>query len=169
MWLGIFLLFALLIFIVWDSRRLRNAKPEPLAREVLARGFLPNGLVAWHFHLGLGGVLALLAFLEWERPSTPPLPDDGPGCISHFLTLWVHADCLRGGRCWLACFWVMASSCFAAKELERTVLPQQTDTLVKHGSSSTFAHFRRQTSFRATPRCFPDSPPCCTSRSRPTV
>lgn len=72
MWLGIFLLLAFLVFVVWDSRRLRNAKPRPLAREVLNRGFLPKGLVAWHFHLGLGGVLALLAFAEWEQPTAPP-------------------------------------------------------------------------------------------------
>lgn len=72
MWFGILLLFALAVFIVWDSRRLRSAKPEPMAREALSRGFLPKGLIDWHFYLGFGGVSALLAFLEWERPSRPP-------------------------------------------------------------------------------------------------
>ncbi len=72
MWLGMFLLLALAVFIVWDSRRLRDKAPEPLSRERLEQGFLPRGFVPWHFHLGLSGVLVLLALLEWETPSQPP-------------------------------------------------------------------------------------------------
>ena len=72
MWFGILLLVALGIFIVWDSRRLRSEKPRPVAREALARGFMPKGLLAWQVYLGLGGVAAILAFMEWEQPSKPP-------------------------------------------------------------------------------------------------
>ncbi len=72
MWLGMLLLLALAVFIVWDSRRLRDKAPEPLARERLERGFLPRGVVPWHFHFGLSGVLAVLAFIEWQSPSLPP-------------------------------------------------------------------------------------------------
>lgn len=72
MWLGMLLLLALAVFIILDSRRLRRERPEALSRETMARGFLPRGLVAWRFCLGFGGVLALLAFIEWEKPSAPP-------------------------------------------------------------------------------------------------
>jgi hypothetical protein len=72
MWLGILLLIALGVYIVWDSRRLRSEKPVPLPREALSGGFMPKGLVKWQVYLGLGGVTAMLAFLEWEQPSKPP-------------------------------------------------------------------------------------------------
>lgn len=72
MWLGMLLLAALAIFIVWDSHRLRREPVKPLARERIEGGFAPRGLVAWHFWLGISAVVGLLALTEWDRPSSPP-------------------------------------------------------------------------------------------------
>ncbi len=33
---------------------------------------MPKGLVAWQVYLGLGGAVAILAFMEWAQPSKPP-------------------------------------------------------------------------------------------------
>ena len=72
MWLGFVLLLALLMFIIWDGRRLRRAEVEPIPREKMQKGFAPTGLVLWHFWIGISGVCALLALTEWESPSNPP-------------------------------------------------------------------------------------------------
>ena len=72
MWLGVLLLVGLAVFIVWDGRRLRRASVEPLSPEALRNGYTPNGLVTWHFWLGMGAVLALLGLEEWSSPSRPP-------------------------------------------------------------------------------------------------
>ncbi len=72
MWFILTSLAALAFFIVWDSRRLSRSRPAPLSRGALKQGFTPRGLIAWHFWLGMGLVVALLAWLEWETPSNPP-------------------------------------------------------------------------------------------------
>ena len=72
MWLGFALLLGLLIFIIWDGRRLRRAKVDPVPREVMRKGFAPRGLIHWQAWLGMSVVAGLLAFREWQDPSRPP-------------------------------------------------------------------------------------------------
>jgi hypothetical protein len=72
MWIGMLLLLGLAIFIVWDSRRLRNEVDKPLSRKPMAAGYVPRGIVAWHFWLGMSVVAGLMALIEWDQPSLPP-------------------------------------------------------------------------------------------------
>lgn len=72
MWQGVLLLLGFLVFMLWDGRRLRQAKPAPVSREAMNRGFAPGGLVQWHLWLGMSVVVALLAISEWSAPSKPP-------------------------------------------------------------------------------------------------
>lgn len=72
MWFGALLLLALGIFIVWDSHRLRSKKPERLSRATMEHGYRPGRLNKAWLYLGLGGMLAVLAFMEWMKPSLPP-------------------------------------------------------------------------------------------------
>lgn len=60
MWIGMLLLLGLAIFIVWDSRRLRNEVDKPLSRKTMAAGYVPRGIVAWHFWLGMSVVAGLM-------------------------------------------------------------------------------------------------------------
>lgn len=59
-------------FIVWDRKRLSEAKVTPISRETMNKGFIPSGVLAWHVYLAVGGLFALLAFTEWQTPSHPP-------------------------------------------------------------------------------------------------
>jgi hypothetical protein len=72
MLIGSILLAALAVFIIWDSRRLRSSKPDPITRESMARGFTPSGGVAWKFLVGLAVVSALLGVSDWLAPNHPP-------------------------------------------------------------------------------------------------
>lgn len=72
MWFGALLLLLLAIFIVWDSRRLRREKLDRMPSASLAQGYRPGSLDKAWIYLGLGGVLAILALMEWMQPSVPP-------------------------------------------------------------------------------------------------
>ena len=75
MWLGFALLLGLLVFIIWDGRRLRRADPIP--REVMRRGFTPSGSIPWLACSGTGAIAGVLALMEWQTPSTPPFTGRG--------------------------------------------------------------------------------------------
>jgi hypothetical protein len=77
MWFGMALLVGLLVFIARDGRRLRAAKPDPIPREVMRKGYVPRGLIHWHFWLGMSAVAVALALAEWHHPSTPPFTGRG--------------------------------------------------------------------------------------------
>jgi hypothetical protein len=72
--LALFLLFmfGFWAFIVWDRKRLQNLKVTPLPREVMNRGFKPNGVAAWQIWLAVSALDAVLAVAEWYSPSKPP-------------------------------------------------------------------------------------------------
>ncbi|TAF76670.1 MAG: hypothetical protein EAZ54_10705 [Curvibacter sp.] len=72
MLIGSILLAALAVFIIWDSRRLRNIKPDPIAREAMESGFAPGGIDAWKLPFGLALVSAFLGVSEWLEPKHPP-------------------------------------------------------------------------------------------------
>ena len=72
MWLALSLLLALLVFIIWDGRRLRRAEVDPISREAMNRGFTPRGAVQWQVFFGVSVVAGVLALLEWQTPSQPP-------------------------------------------------------------------------------------------------
>lgn len=72
MWIGFALLLGLLLFIVWDGRRLRASKGDPVPRDVMRKGFSPSGIVLWQAWAGMSIVAGLLAFMEWQNTSRPP-------------------------------------------------------------------------------------------------
>lgn len=72
MLIGSILLAALAVFIIWDSRRLRSSKPDPMSRESMARGFTPGGGAAWKFSVGLALASASLGVSDWLEPKHPP-------------------------------------------------------------------------------------------------
>jgi len=72
MLIGSILLAALAVFIIWDSRRLRSSRPDPIARETMARGFTPSGGIAWKFTVGLALVSASLGASDLLAPKHPP-------------------------------------------------------------------------------------------------
>jgi len=72
MLIGFLLFVALAAFIIWDSRRMHGGSAEPISREKMLQGFLPTGLVHWHFWFCFGGISLLLAYGEWSVPSKPP-------------------------------------------------------------------------------------------------
>lgn len=72
MWIAMLLLLGMAIFIVWDSRRLKDIAVKPLTRHQMKKGYLPRGLIVWHFWLGTSVVTGLVAFGEWQIPSLPP-------------------------------------------------------------------------------------------------
>lgn len=72
MLIGAILLAALAAFIIWDSRRLRRSKFNPISREAMEQGFTPSGGIAWKFVVGLAVVSATLGTSEWLTPKHPP-------------------------------------------------------------------------------------------------
>ena len=68
---GLLLLIALLAFIVWDSRRLKQ-RSDPIPRERMTSGFQPKGANRWHLCIGFGVVSLALALAEWFHPRRPP-------------------------------------------------------------------------------------------------
>jgi hypothetical protein len=66
------LLLAFWAYVRWDAKRLRDATIVPVARAKMEKGYSPAGVVAWQIYFGLGLLSALLAFMEWQAPSTPP-------------------------------------------------------------------------------------------------
>ena len=113
MWLGALLLLVLVlvIFIGWDSRRLRSEKPERLSRANLAQGYRPGSVNKAVIYLGLSGMLAVLAFMEWMQPSLPPYT----GRWSWFYGLIYELLGEQG----LFIYWVFLAACSAAYGIYR--------------------------------------------------
>jgi hypothetical protein len=84
--IGALLLAAVGIFIVWDSRSLRAAKPPPLSRDKMQKGFTPRGLSLWQGLIAMAFVSGFLGFGETLKPSLPPFT----GRLSSLFT-WAHA------------------------------------------------------------------------------
>ena len=72
MLVGFALFLALAGFIVWDSRRLRNAKVVPLSREQMAKGYTPGSGATWKLLLVAAVGSTALGFMQWFEPSHPP-------------------------------------------------------------------------------------------------
>jgi hypothetical protein len=70
--IGALLLAAVGVFIVWDSRRLRAAKPPPLSRDKMQKGFEPSGLVPWQALMVIALLSGSLGVQEAFKPSHPP-------------------------------------------------------------------------------------------------
>jgi hypothetical protein len=70
--IGALLLAAVGIFIVWDSRRMRAAKPAPLSRDKMQKGFMPSGLVPWQVLIVLALLSGVFGICEALQPSHPP-------------------------------------------------------------------------------------------------
>lgn len=62
----------LLIFMIWDRRRLQSGKVEPLPREALAGGWQPKPPLVWPINAALALCALLLAASEFQAPSKPP-------------------------------------------------------------------------------------------------
>jgi hypothetical protein len=66
------LLAVLLCFVVWDRRKLSNAKVEPLSRASLRNGWSPTQQAKWVAPAAISVVTFALGLLEWLQPSKPP-------------------------------------------------------------------------------------------------
>ncbi len=114
MWLGLALLFGLLIFIIWDGHRLR-AGGSPVPREMMKKGFAPRGLLHWQAWLGMGLIAGVLAITEWHDPSGPPFT--GRWSLLHEFAYMTHG---RRGVFALFAFYSAASTCYGLVLLQRS-------------------------------------------------
>jgi hypothetical protein len=114
MWLGFALLFGLLIFIIWDGRRLR-AGGSPVPREMMKKGFAPRGLIHWQAWLGMGLIAGVLAVIEWQDPSGPPFT--GRWSLLHEFA---YTALGQRGAFALFAFYSAASTCYGLVLFQRS-------------------------------------------------
>jgi hypothetical protein len=74
---GMGLLAALAVFIVWDSRKLRRDAVKPLSREQMRAGVEPGRAHAWKALAGLAAVFAVIGVSAMIEPRLPPFTGRG--------------------------------------------------------------------------------------------
>lgn len=72
MWAVLLPLVTLLLFILWDGHRIRNAKPIARSGGKPKDPWIERTTLRAKLCIGMGGAAGLMAIIEWQNPTKPP-------------------------------------------------------------------------------------------------